>query len=195
MSKRRFSTGELKNLVSGNVLGIVIVISLHFSFQMDIHFPPFVVFRRKFSPDEDDMLRALVKKNGVGDWPAIAAQMPNRDSRQCKERWFHYLAPCLVQNPWTRADDVLLEGKVAEHGHRWKLFELFFPGRTDVNIKNRYNVLVRRRKRELAMLGRAIARAQPTSPEPLSPPEPITLKWEEPDWGFEGYEWADLFSA
>jgi hypothetical protein len=100
--------------------------------------------RRKFSPEEDDSLKALVAEYGTDDWTKIASRMPRRDSRQCKERWCHYLSPELVQLPWTADDDALLQRRVAEHGHKWKLFENDFPGRTDISIKNRFNVLARR---------------------------------------------------
>jgi hypothetical protein len=105
--------------------------------------------RRKFTFDEDEALRALVETNGPNDWIAIASRMPNRDSRQCKERWFHYLSPGLLQIPWNPTDDALLELRVLEHGRKWKMFENEFPGRTDINIKNRFNVISRQRKRQM----------------------------------------------
>jgi hypothetical protein len=105
--------------------------------------------KRKFSPAEDAALKQLVEENGTNDWAKIASQMRARDSRQCKERWYHYLMPELVKLPWAQADDILLECKVAEQGRKWKMFESSFPGRTDIDIKNRYNVLARRRLRRL----------------------------------------------
>jgi hypothetical protein len=105
---------------------------------------PSPIARRKFSAEEDDALKALVSEYGTEDWMLIALRMPRRDSRQCKERWCHYLAPELIQRPWSLEDDALLERRVSEHGHKWKLFENDFPGRTDISIKNRYNVLARR---------------------------------------------------
>jgi hypothetical protein len=152
-------------------------------FQMDAL--PLFLFRRKFSPEEDDVLRALVSEHGIGDWSLIAAKMLDRDARQCKERWFHYLTPCLNQKPWTHTEDILLEAKVAEFGNRWKYFEFFFPGRSDVSIKNRYNVLMRRQRREIAM----------TPESPKSPSALSALKDEEFDWESEEYEWNNDFSA
>jgi hypothetical protein len=103
----------------------------------------------KFSPTEDDILRQLVKENGTDDWVKIASLVRGRDARQCKERWCHYLAPELIKLPWGEADDALLEHKVAEYGRTWKRFELWFPGRTDIDIKNRYNLLMRRKLKRL----------------------------------------------
>jgi hypothetical protein len=156
-------------------------------------FIPLFLFRRKFSPEEDSMLRVLVRENGIGDWKSIASQMPDRDVRQCKERWFHYLAPCLVQKAWTPDDDVLLEAKVAQYGNRWKFFECFFPGRTDVSIKNRYNVLMRRKKAQAASISRAFSTMSSTSPESATPS--TTLQIEEINWGFQECEWSDGFSS
>ena len=40
--------------------------------------------------------------------------------------------------PWTEYEDKLLEQKVNELGRKWSVIAKFFPGRTDINIKNRY---------------------------------------------------------
>jgi hypothetical protein len=100
--------------------------------------------RQKFSLDEDKRLRQLVVTHGEDNWPAVAAQMRNRHPRQCKERWTKYLCPKITDMPWTSRDDQFLEEKVGELGPRWKEITKSFPGRTDVFLKNRHNVLKRR---------------------------------------------------
>jgi hypothetical protein len=105
--------------------------------------------RRNFAADEDEYLTFLVQQYGVINWSLIASHMPGRTSRQCKDRWTHYLSPDVVQRRWSRREDALLHRLVDEHGHKWKLLESFFPGRCDISIKNRYNVLLRKRNREL----------------------------------------------
>jgi hypothetical protein len=120
--------------------------------------------KKKFSCAEDDRLKQLVEEKGTDDWLKIASHMSGRDSRQCKERWQHYLAPDLLRLPWTQADEALLESKVAEHGRTWKMFESYFPGRTHVHIKNRYTVLSRRRLRRLWKPG--ISRLNESPPVP-----------------------------
>lgn len=57
--------------------------------------------------------------------------------------------PSIVCKTWTKRDDRLLDAYVAEHGKKWKLLEGFFPGRTEISIKNRYNVLLRRKARDV----------------------------------------------
>lgn len=61
-----------------------------------------------------------------------------RDRRQCRERWMNYLSPAVYKGPWTPQEEALLRNKVNELGRRWKSMEPFFPGRTDINIKNHW---------------------------------------------------------
>jgi hypothetical protein len=119
--------------------------------------------RHTFSRDEDVHLRSLVAEYGITNWRLLASMMPQRSLRQCKERWFHYLSPDLVRRPWTKEEDAFLMAHVLEHGHKWKLFEGAFPGRPETSIKNRFNVLVRRRTRHMRLVMKPIVVGQ--SPE------------------------------
>jgi hypothetical protein len=107
------------------------------------------ILKCKFTTDEDAQLRQLVAELGESNWEAVARCMPKRSVRQCRERWAHYLSPGVFDGQWSKAEDTLLKAKVLEVGRKWKLFELYFPGRTDVNIKNRYAVLSRKMARKL----------------------------------------------
>jgi hypothetical protein len=110
--------------------------------------------RLKFTAEEDSKLMTLVQKLGQSNWQSIASYMNGRTNRQCKERWVHYLDPNIVAQPWTRREDRLLEQKVSEVGKKWKQLEALFPGRTEISLKNRYNVLLRKTTREVrAALG------------------------------------------
>jgi hypothetical protein len=141
--------------------------------------------RHKFTPDEDARLCALVAECGPGDWSRIALMMPHRDSRQCKERWSHYLSPNLVNRPWTKTEDALLEAEVREHGHKWKAFEALFPGRAETNIKNRFNVLFRRRQKQMQFIMKN-ARASTQLPEspPTASPTDSSDTWNEAEFEF-----------
>jgi hypothetical protein len=48
--------------------------------------------RFRFNPTEDIRLADLVHLHGVNCWQRIAADMPRRNARQCRDRWNHYLA-------------------------------------------------------------------------------------------------------
>jgi hypothetical protein len=97
--------------------------------------------RYSFTPDEDDRLRELVSKYGTEDWSRIASKMRKRETRQCRERWINYLAPNVVRTAWTPEEDTLLAQKVSEIGRKWQRVAQFFAGRTDINVKNRWNHL------------------------------------------------------
>ena len=99
--------------------------------------------KSKFSPDEDQQLIALVKEYGTNAWEAIIRKMPWRNERQCRDRWFYYLSPDLNKGPWTQEEDDLLIKSVKEIGPQWVKITKFFKGRTDVQIKNRWNIIKR----------------------------------------------------
>jgi hypothetical protein len=103
--------------------------------------------RRKFSLEEDQLLRSLVEKHGARDWFTIASFMTGRSVRQCKERWENYLSQAVDGPQWTAEEDLRLQRTVCERGHKWKALEIHFPGRTDIQLKNRYNVILRRQNR------------------------------------------------
>jgi hypothetical protein len=89
-----------------------------------------------FSNSEDERIRRLVTKHGDQDWTHIAENVPGRSARQCRERWSSYLAPHVINGPWSATEDRLLLDKIDEIGHQWKKLELYFPGRSNINIKN-----------------------------------------------------------
>ncbi|OHT17658.1 Myb-like DNA-binding domain containing protein [Tritrichomonas foetus] len=94
--------------------------------------------RQMFSLYEDNKLRQLVQEYGEKNWRAISKQMPNRTTRQCRERYKNYLAPNVTNGPWTAEEDLLLEQKYLEFGPKWATIAHFFKNRSDVNIKNRW---------------------------------------------------------
>lgn len=100
-------------------------------------------FRKCFTPDEDARLLLLINKYRY-NWKKISNDMKNRSVRQCKERFHHYLSPNIKHDNWTQEEDILLLKTVDSFGKRWKIFELIFKGRTEISIRNRYNVLIRK---------------------------------------------------
>jgi hypothetical protein len=61
----------------------------------------------------------------------------------------HYLSPDVIQCNWTIDEDEHLIQKVEDLGRRWRQLEAYFPGRTDISLKNRYNVLQRKSAKQL----------------------------------------------
>ena len=99
----------------------------------------------KFSPEEDFHLRTIIMNFGDHDWNLISSLMKDRNPRQCRERWFKYLAPNVRFEPWTLEEDNQLERLVKEFGQKWVKISRFFRNRTDINVKNRWLVLQRQK--------------------------------------------------
>lgn len=94
--------------------------------------------RKKFLPEEDHRLRELVQKYGTNAWESVASEMPDRNVRQCRERWKHYLSSEQMNTPWTPEEDRILFEKIQELGPKWTKLTQYFNGRTDIQIKTRW---------------------------------------------------------
>lgn len=130
--------------------------------------------RAKFTESEDQRLKALVRGLGA-DWDAIAEEMSGRNPRQCRERWMFYLSPDVVNGPWTEAEEALLLDKCDENGHDWRTIAAFFPTRTPINVKNRWNLIQRRTRRRASSrpyLGFWIPISLPASRPAIAPNAP-----------------------
>jgi hypothetical protein len=94
--------------------------------------------KSKFDPDEDNRLLSVVRALGTSDWSQVAAALPGRNARQCRERWRNYVDPTLVTGNWTPAEDELLLSKFRDLGSKWDAISAFFQGRARNSIRNRF---------------------------------------------------------
>lgn len=94
--------------------------------------------RRSFTPQEDMLLAHLVSQSPNPNWDYIASVFMNRTARQCREHYRSYLAPNLVNGPWTREEDMSLIQLIQQYGFKWVQISKHFPGRSDSNVKNRW---------------------------------------------------------
>jgi hypothetical protein len=100
--------------------------------------------KSKFTATEDELLGQIIEELGTDDWQLIAKQLPGRNARQCRDRWLNYLSPDVGNGPWTREEELLLVEKYREFGSAWKYIASFFKSRTDINVKNRWQLMQRR---------------------------------------------------
>ena len=56
---------------------------------------------RPWTAEEDAMVRSLVDEHGTKRWSVIAASLPGRTGKQCRERWHNQLDPAIKKDIWS----------------------------------------------------------------------------------------------
>ena len=97
----------------------------------------------RWTIEDDNKLKMLTSGSQEPNWKQIALYFPERNIRQCKERWKNYLSPNVNNGVWSKEEDDLLLKKYNELGPKWKQLCPYFEHRTNVNIKNRFLYLMR----------------------------------------------------
>lgn len=105
---------------------------------------PVPVKKGLWTAEEDERLAHEVRTNGCRNWAVIARSLSGRVAKQCRERWHNHLKPDICKEPWTEQEDLQIQLGVLKHGHKWSTIALGMPGRTDNQIKNRYNCTVQK---------------------------------------------------
>lgn len=101
------------------------------------------VVKGGWAPDEDEKLVKGIERYGTR-WSLVASVVQTRNSDQCAKRWTDTLNPAIDRTTWSPEADELLLRSVAEHGKVWtKIVKTYFPGRTGLSAKNRYNSITR----------------------------------------------------
>jgi hypothetical protein len=90
---------------------------------------------------EDQILVEKIAEHGTGTWSLIAAWIPCRTGKQCRERWLNQISPELTPTPWSPQEDFILMQAQSSLGHAWSKIAQYLPGRSSNSIKNRWSWL------------------------------------------------------
>ncbi|XP_069608422.1 myb-related protein B [Ranitomeya imitator] len=94
----------------------------------------------KWTHEEDELLRALVKRYGQGEWKRVAKRMHNRTEQQCQHRWLRVLHPDRVKGPWTKEEDEKVIELVKKYGTKhWTLVAQQLKGRLGKQCRERWH--------------------------------------------------------
>ena len=126
--------------------------------------------------EEDEQLRAAVRLHGSSSWPAVAAIIPGRNCKQCRERWNNYLDPTLKKGCWEPAEDKALVKGQEMFGSRWSLLAKLLPGRSQIQVRDRCRVLGLKAKQAKKFAAQAKAQVRtPTGPSVIVTPGAMTM--------------------
>ncbi|KAE8810840.1 Transcription factor GAMYB [Hordeum vulgare] len=98
-----------------------------------------------WTPAEDAVLEAYVKKHGVQNWNVVQKDTGLlRCGKSCRLRWANHLRPDLKKGTFTKEEENLIIKLHSKMGNKWARMAARLPGRTDNEIKNYWNT--RRKK-------------------------------------------------
>lgn len=70
-----------------------------------------------------------MQKLGARDWGKIAAQLVNRNGKQCHQRWNYFLNPHVRKGAWSSEEDQNIVYWQRVIGNKWAKIATYLPGR------------------------------------------------------------------
>ena len=99
---------------------------------------------KKFTKEEDEKLKNLVKIYGEGCWSFIAGKMDGRNRKQVRERYINFIKKERTTDEFTPEEDAIVMNYVRQEGRKWSSLSEMLPGRTPIMVKNRYYAKLRK---------------------------------------------------
>eukprot|EP00428_Durinskia_dybowskii_P012173 CAMPEP_0170223088 /NCGR_PEP_ID=MMETSP0116_2-20130129/11241_1 /TAXON_ID=400756 /ORGANISM="Durinskia baltica, Strain CSIRO CS-38" /LENGTH=410 /DNA_ID=CAMNT_0010473785 /DNA_START=247 /DNA_END=1475 /DNA_ORIENTATION=+ len=106
--------------------------------------PPVIKGKGSWTAEEDAILKEKRFLYGR-KWAKIAAHLPGRQGKQCRERFVNHLDPELKKGEWTDDEEAILIAMHEHHGNRWANISKQLPGRSDNDVKNHWYSTIQRK--------------------------------------------------
>jgi hypothetical protein len=118
--------------------------------------PPLIKGKGSWTTEEDAILRQKRILYGR-KWAKIAAHLPGRQGKQCRERFVNHLDPELKKGEWTDDEEAVLIAMHQTYGNRWANISKNLQGRSDNDVKNHWYSTIQRKfsqhGREVSLAG------------------------------------------
>ncbi|KAM6372326.1 snRNA-activating protein complex subunit 4 isoform 2-T3 [Pluvialis apricaria] len=101
-----------------------------------------------WTPEEDAMLLAAVKKYGERDWYKIRTEVPGRSDAQCRDRFLKALHCDVKKGKWSLEEEEQLIELVQKHGlGHWSKIASELPHRTGSQCLSKWKLMIGSKKR------------------------------------------------
>ena len=99
-----------------------------------------------WNPELDERLMRGIASNGL-KWTLLAQDLNVEGirPRHVRDRWHHVLNPAINHGPFTEEESGKLEALFTASKGSWAVMALSLPGRTDLQVKNHWMSLQRRK--------------------------------------------------
>ncbi|CAK9173412.1 unnamed protein product [Ilex paraguariensis] len=101
-----------------------------------------------WTPEEDPKLINYMRNqvHGHGSWKALPRNAGlNRCGKSCRLRWTNYLRPDIKRGKFSDEEQEVIINLHSVHGSKWSRIAAQLPGRTDNEIKNLWNIHLRKK--------------------------------------------------
>ncbi|XP_047907258.2 snRNA-activating protein complex subunit 4 isoform X2 [Anser cygnoides] len=101
-----------------------------------------------WTPEEDSMLLAAVKKYGERDWYKIRTEVPGRSDAQCRDRYLKALHCDVKKGRWSLEEEEQLIDLVQKHGlGHWSKIASELPHRTGSQCLSKWKLMIGSKKK------------------------------------------------